>query len=216
MMKQFKIFFFSLLSLLISIQLFSQIEVTKIKTTNGEVSIRETDVHVPVNDISSSPWDELACLEDPDSDSNDVYGGILGKDANKLRTIPYTTDNASGNSTNNHTFWFSFGCCGDAFCVDDNNGGSFTSGDGALRMPDVNTGYDTWVWVDFLTQCEDCQSGAFPGQGIWHKWEMEYDAFELDNAVSGALFPDFVDIGVMEVVDCFQESQYGCDAGEES
>jgi hypothetical protein len=82
---------------------------------------RSNDVIVPIVDILTQGWNTLVCLEDPDIDWHDLYAGAFdNKDVNKLRTIPYTDNNNSGNPfIDNHTFWFAFGCCGEIFCADD-------------------------------------------------------------------------------------------------
>jgi len=83
-----------------------------------------------------------------------------------------------------------------------------------LLLPDVNTSFQTTIWVDFLTQCENCTGTGEAGTGVWHKWEEQFDEFELlgmnayPNGGLGAL-PEF-----MGAVPCDGFGTYGCQDDE--
>ena len=183
-------------------------------------TIRTDDVIISIRDIVTQSWNTSVCLEDPDN--NQLYEGELGyDDVNKLLDEPYTTDDASFNpNISNHTFWFWFGCCGveEAFCADDNSRANVHTDDfwdvGSLKMANVETDYETTVWVDFLTQCENCSGGGEGGMGVWHKDEIEYEEGELAFAntfgdIRFAVTPRF-----MMSVPCEFDRIYGCENGE--
>lgn len=184
------------------------------------VDIRSDDVIISIREIFTQSWNTSVCLENPDN--NDLYEGELGfDDVNKLLDEPYTTNDASFNPfISNHTFWFWFGCCGveEAFCADDNDRTNVFTDDfwnvGALLMRDVDTDYETTVWVDFLTQCENCSGGGEGGMGVWHKDENEYEIGELAFAnafgdIQFSVTPRFI-----MSVPCEFDRIYGCQNGE--
>ncbi len=178
-----------------------------------------TDFSISIQDISSPYWDTHYCPEDPDQDWNDIYSGAFGKDVNKLRTIPYSNNSVSNNIfLNNHTFWFSFGCCGQTFCADDYESSFVYTDDfwdaGSLYFPNVWIGHATIIWIDFLTQCESCVWSGDLSDGVWHKWEDWYDAQELSTFFPSypsfdEAFPEF-----MMTVSCNIFSTYGCQPNE--
>lgn len=187
----------------------------------GIATERDDDVIISIQEIITENWNTSVCLEDPDN--NESYEGALGyDDVNKLLSIPYTTNDASFNpSISNHTFWFWFGCCGvtEAFCADDNSRVNVDTDaiweTGSLKMTDVEVGYETTVWVDFLTQCENCSGGGEGGMGVWHKDEKEYLEDELAFAntfgdINFSVSPRYV----MSVPCQDDGSIYGCQDGE--
>lgn len=182
---------------------------------------RDDDVIISVKEIITQNWNTSVCLEDPDN--NSLYEGELGfDDVNKLLTEPYTTDDASFNPLiSNHTFWFWFGCCGveEAFCADDNFRVNVHTDDfyevGSLKMADVEVAYETTVWVDFLTQCENCSGGGEGGMGVWHKDEKEYIEDELAFANTFGDIQFSVSPRYIMSVPCQDDgSIYGCENGE--
>lgn len=186
-------------------------------------TIRTNDVIISILDITTQSWNTSVCLEDPNN--NDLYEGELGfMDVHKLLDEPYTTNDASFNfNISNHTFWFGFGCCGieveNAFCADDNSRANVHTDDfwedhGSLMLRNVETDYETTVWVDFMTQCENCSGGGEGGMGVWHKDEIEYQAGELAfaNAFEDIRFS--VTPRFMMSVPCEFDRIYGCQNGE--
>jgi len=183
------------------------------------LSGQTANVVVPIEDIWTSGWSTLFCPEDPDVDWNNRYDGeFLDKDVNKLRTFPYTNNSSSGNPfIDNHTFWFSFGCCGRSFCVDDGSSSNVHTDDfwnvGSLYMPNVWIGHPTSIWINFLTQCENCSGAGEAGSGVWHKWEEWYDPGELWSANG---YPGYLGAAPSHQmsVPCDAFSSYGCQSGE--
>lgn len=205
-------------------------EQTKNNEGNGHADPRFSDLIVPINNVTNTiEWNDITCLFDPDIDITSRYAtnGFTGnKDVNKLRVLPYTTNQASSNpSIDNHTFWFTFGCCGiNTFCADDfkttyvHDSNQFpnstTSPEGKLLLKNVETSHETSVWINFMTQCEDCTTTNSPqGNGVWYKWEQEFMTGELDSATDN-FFPGFVDPEIISVVPCNASSIYGCGFNE--
>jgi len=187
-----------------------------------------SSVVVPISEIQIGSWDLTMCPNNPEFEQD--YDGVFGdKDVNKLRTIPYSpSSNEWDNSfINNHKFWFSFGCCGEntmsnpnPFCADDNViSNVYTDAFydvGSLYMPDVEVGYETSVWVNFMTQCEDCvNGGAESGEGAWFKWEGWYEEWELAsyNSYPGSAFITS-ELVFQQSAPCDPFSVYGCEGGE--
>lgn len=197
----------------------------------GSADNRMDDVVFPINGIThddtNSPWTTTACVNDP----NDLFAGTYTGhppfpptfDVHDLREIPYAeSPNAPNPDINNHTFWFKFGCCGEVFCVDDlDDTHTFTdqAGFGNLQCTNVDVGWDTSIWVNFMTQCENCTMDfTGQGEGSWYKWEMDYEANELLGMDDwDSLYDELshvVDVGFQNFAPCIQDAQYGCQSFE--
>lgn len=188
-------------------------------------------VHNVENDDDIFIWNPNFCLNDPQVNiayqGNTSGSGIpnmsfLGNyDVNKLRTVPYVGDNQlpPNNNIGAHTFWFRFGCCGEIFCADDLDD-TYVQNDqggvGSLLLSDVDVGWDTSIWINFMTQCENCtaDTNGMLDEGSWYKWEQEYDADMLLGRISWELFTELVDIKFQDQVPCNGNATYGCQVGE--
>lgn len=187
------------------------------------LSAQTENVVVPVIDITTNWWNLTACPEDPDLDLNNRYAGAFSdKDVNKLRTRPYSpSSNPFDNpNINNHTFWFSFGCCGETYCADDYAASNVYTDDfwnvGSLYMPNVWVGDPTSIWVNFLTQCEDCSGSGIAGTGVWHKAEDWYGAGDLIGHNRYPFGPFGTSPSYVASVSCNPIAVYGCQSNEEN
>jgi len=127
-----------------------------------------------------------------------------------VRSEPYNISGTAG--TNPELFWFFNGCCGESFCVDDNNNEE-GSHKGRIKLPSVNKCWQTTVWINMMSQCEDCNNAATDPTGRWWKYERPFLMNELDMHTSIANAID-VQLNYQNAVDCTWNVTYGCDPDE--
>jgi|TARA_B110000967_G_scaffold16473_1_gene15603 hypothetical protein len=149
-----------------------------------------------------------------------TFGAI---DLNKLYNIPYD---------NGKTFWTKFGGWGrkedtngfNSGCIDDNNK-NYVSNEqgtnvGVFKFPEVNVHFQTWVWINVMSQCHgEC------GSGTWWKFEQHLSADEswaLRNThtdlsfVENTLTSQITDISSQGFAVCNSfGGNYGCGSNEQ-
>lgn len=178
-----------------------------------------------INDVISPFWDTNKCENHPDDES--VYANnnnVFILDVKKHVTLPYAVQNPPNPIISNHKFWYTFGVDGQIFCVDDFNQTAIDLCDDthhSLQVCSINTDFETSIWIDFMTQCENCTSTS-ADQGLWHKFEQEFEVDELvgdfnncsniwllNKTMSSEVVLDFQSLVTCEIFDV-----YGCQSGE--
>ncbi len=161
--------------------------------------------------ITDLPW--LDCEEEEPFDSGNTWKTSEGEYSiyKLVRGVPYNIDPVEGIEF----FWFRGGCAGRDICIDDNNRSSIPNGD-RIMVPNVNVCYrNNSVWMNFCTQCQDCNDSATAIKGRWWKYEEyfeENDLGENDSAPTALQ----MNLTYQMIVPCRWQTNYGCDNGEDN
>lgn len=90
--------------------------------------------------------------------------------------------NEDYNSYDDDKFWFQYGGNGQQYCVDDEIRATMHGAD-CLVLPDMPTDCVLTIWIQLLSECDQCVEGQ--QGGTWWKWEKEFGADELPISLCG-------------------------------
>jgi hypothetical protein len=184
--------------------------------SQGKVTTRSCEQNLYIGIASVELVDILwiDCTEDEPATDPDYQhsqqSGFLDIFA-LVKNVPYNVSGVAGEPP--EEFWFLLGAGGDQFCIDDQDFGLMQNN--RIVLPSINTCYETSIWVDMMTQCQDCNNNLTAPKGHWWKTEEEFSPNQLTGLYTSSSSPFLLDpLGYQNLVDCEWNVEYGCQDGE--
>jgi hypothetical protein len=185
-------------------------------TGKGKVQFRNCpeDVYIKVASIGAIddqvPW--IDCDEEEPYFSGSLWKNSSGDYSitKRTKTVWYNQEMLGGAEY----FWFHGACAGDEICIDNAITDHVAPGGARMIVRNVDVCWSqNGVWMDFCSQCQDCNNQATLPRGRWWKYDRTFMANELGAYTSPSMALE-MHLEYQMLADCSWHVDYGCEEGE--